>query len=300
MCTMQMASGGITQRNVLGTKKYLRESEVKTMAAFDYLEQYSTFESVAAMDAAVEQHIQQHYFDLTESERAIVFMLASRSLLHPGASHLKAETIADQVGVSTKTVYRAVKRLVELGIIAKVPGTKLNGIKGASIYCILPYVPSEVSQRVTAHKGNNDKAQVPKFENQPSISFNQNLKDHNTYASQASAEENVDKLLVTKEQTSYQRMKTFIANFMDDKKLTYKLYGIWLAQTKRCINVPDIDIAIEAIKYTMQAVKAKRVRSVTGYFNNTLSNLLDKYYEGSMEEVYEEIEKCKGPEWLFW
>lgn len=271
------------------------------MAAFDYLEQYSTFETVAAMDAAVEQHIQQHYFELTESERAIVFMLVSRSLMHPGASHLKAETIADQVGVSTKTVYRSVKKLGELGIIEKVPGTKLNGIKGANIYRILPYVPSGVSQRVTAHKVSSSKDQAPKTENQPSISFNQNLKDHNTYAPQASvAEEDVDKLLVTKEQTPYQRMKTFIANFIDDKKLTYKIYGIWLAQTKRCINVPDIDIAIEAIKYTMQAVKAKQVRSVTGYFNNTLSNLLDKYYEGSAEGVYEEMEKCQGPEWLFW
>ncbi|WP_081977859.1 helix-turn-helix domain-containing protein [Lysinibacillus odysseyi] len=270
------------------------------MAAFDYLEQYSTFETVAAMDVAVEQHIQQHYFDLTESERAIVFMLASRSLLHPGASHLKAETIADQVGVSTKTVYRSIKKLAELGIIEKVPGTKLNGIKGASIYRILPYVPSGVSQRVTAHKASSSKDQAPKSENQPSISFNQNLKDHNTYAPQASAEENVDNLLVTKEQTSYQRMKTFIANFIDDKKLTYKIYGIWLAQTKRCINVPDIDIAIDAIKYTMQAVKTNRVRSVTGYFNNTLSNLLDKYYERSVEDIYTEMEKCQGPEWLFW
>ena len=107
------------------------------MAGFEYLEQYSTFDSVAEMDEHVKLHLKQN--DLTENERAIVFTLASRSLMYVGASHLKAETIADQVGVSTKTVYRAIKKLVELGIIRKVHTVrqKLSG-RGANIYVILP------------------------------------------------------------------------------------------------------------------------------------------------------------------
>lgn len=140
--------------------------------AFEYLEQYSTFNSVADMDQHVEQHIQQHYFNLTESERAIVFTLASRSLAYPGASHLKAETIANQVGVSTKTVYRSVKKLAQLGIIEKVAGTKLNGIKGANIYRILPYVPSSVSERVIANETYNSVVCEQQTENQSSNSFN--------------------------------------------------------------------------------------------------------------------------------
>lgn len=123
--------------------------------AFEYLEQYSTFPSIEEMDQNVKQHISINRLDLTASERAIVFALAGRSLMFPGASHLKAETIANAVGVSTKTVYRSVKRLVELNIIEKVPQPKLNGIKGASIYKILPFennVPSNVSQRESAHE----------------------------------------------------------------------------------------------------------------------------------------------------
>lgn len=142
---------------------------------FEYLAQYSTFESVADMDKSVEDHTTAHYYDLTESERAIVFKLASRSLMYPGASHLKAETIAYQVGVSTKTVYRSIKKLAELGIIQKVPGTKLNGIKGASIYKILPFddnVPSKVSQRVIVDEVNNDTVIPPQSENQSLESFN--------------------------------------------------------------------------------------------------------------------------------
>jgi len=124
------------------------------------------------MDTAVEEHIAAHYYDLTESERAIVFKLASHSLEHPGACHLKAATIAAALEISTKTVYRSVKKLEELGIIEKVPGTKLNGIKGASIYRILPYVPSSVSQRETAQAISNDAVSATFTENQSSKSFN--------------------------------------------------------------------------------------------------------------------------------
>lgn len=139
---------------------------------FEYLAKYATFESVADMDENVEGHMAAHYYDLTESERAIVFNLASRSLAYPGASHLKAETIAGQVGISTKTVYRSVKKLAEIGIIEKVPGTKMNGIKGASIYRILPNVPSEVSQRTTVDKVDDDAVCTPEQEDQSFNSFN--------------------------------------------------------------------------------------------------------------------------------
>ncbi|MCK1987184.1 helix-turn-helix domain-containing protein [Lysinibacillus fusiformis] len=139
--------------------------------AFEYLAQYITFDSVADMDKSVEDHMAVHYYDLTESERAIVFKLASHSLEHTGVCHLKASTIASSLEISTKTVYRSMKKLAGLGIIEKVPSTKLNGIKGASIYRILAYVPSSVSQRETVDEANNDAVCPPQSENQPSSSF---------------------------------------------------------------------------------------------------------------------------------
>ncbi|MEG0385659.1 MAG: helix-turn-helix domain-containing protein [Solibacillus sp.] len=143
--------------------------------AFEYLAEYATFQSVEGMDEAVKQHIEVHRLDLTTSERAIVFALAGRSLMYPGASHLKAETIANVVGVSTKTVYRSIKKLVEFSIIEKVPQPKLNGIKGALIYRILPFennVPSNVSQRVTVDGASNDGTCPPQTENLSIKSFN--------------------------------------------------------------------------------------------------------------------------------
>ncbi len=106
--------------------------------AFEYLAQYTTFDSVADMDAAVEEHIAAHYYGLTPAERAIVFKLASHSLEYPGACHLKAATIAAALEISTKTVYRAIKKLELLGIIKKQKTTKVKGGCGANIYIILP------------------------------------------------------------------------------------------------------------------------------------------------------------------
>ncbi len=106
--------------------------------AFEYLAKYTTFESIADMDTAVENHISAHYYDLTESERAIVFKLASHALEYPGACHLKVATIAAALEISTKTVYRAIKKLESLGIIKKQTTTKEKGGRGANIYIILP------------------------------------------------------------------------------------------------------------------------------------------------------------------
>ena len=106
--------------------------------AFEYLAQYTTFDSVADMDKSVEDHMAVHYYDLTESERGIVYKLASHSLEHTGACHLKASTIAEALEISTKTVYRAISKLESLGIIKKQKTTKVKGGRGANIYIILP------------------------------------------------------------------------------------------------------------------------------------------------------------------
>lgn len=274
------------------------------MAVFDYLEQYSTFQSVEDMDKSMENHMAEHYFNLTESERAIVLMLASRSLAYPGACHLKADTIATKLNISAKTVYRAVKKLSDLGIIQKVTTIRdKKGGQGANVYVILPYVPGQMSDRQNDEKPSESNVCPPQSENQPSNSFNlKNNLLNNTYATQP-AQDDTDKLLVTKEQTPYQRLKSFVNNFVSDNDLTYKLYGIVLAHTKKLINKPDIELAIEAVKHTMRAYKSKPLRSITGYFNNTYSNILDKWIEAEIWACREEyaVENNGDLEnWLEW
>jgi len=110
---------------------------------FSYLAQYTTFQTVEEMDAHVQKHLVSH--DLTNSEGKVLLIIAQHALAYPGATHLKAETIAAKAQISTKTVYRATKKLQQCRIIRKLSTTKLNGIQGASIYIILPNVRPEMS-----------------------------------------------------------------------------------------------------------------------------------------------------------
>ena len=135
---------------------------------FDYLKPYETFSTIAEMDEAVAHHLAEH--DLSESERNVILRIAQSALAYPGVAHLKAKTIADSVGISTKTVYRAVKKAEELGILSIVASTKLNGIKGANIYQIL-HVPSKMSERVPTEEVHEIKASGDISSNQTS-SFN--------------------------------------------------------------------------------------------------------------------------------
>lgn len=124
--------------------------------AFEYLAQYETFNSIEEMDQHVEEHIQQHYYDLTESERAIVYKLASHSLNYPGVCHLKASTIAAALEISTKTVYRAISKLESLGIIKKQSTNREKGGRGANIYIILP----NQSETCESHYGPFEECEV--------------------------------------------------------------------------------------------------------------------------------------------
>jgi len=100
-------------------------------------------------------------------------MIAGRSLMYPGASHLKAETIADKTNTSRSTVMRGIKKLISFNIIEKITQTKLNGIKGASIYKILPNDDtSNLTQRMRVDEASNDVACPPQTEDLSIKSFN--------------------------------------------------------------------------------------------------------------------------------
>lgn len=103
------------------------------------------------------------------------------------------------------------------------------------------------------------------------------------------AGKNVDELLLEKDEepTPYQKLKAFLLNFVDDKKLAYKLFGIWLAQTSKMINKPSFELAMKAARATIRAIRkaketGKAIASITGYYNNALSRIIDKWLEEEM------------------
>lgn len=141
------------------------------MSGFGYLSEYKTFNNVEEMNTHVIQHIESHFLNLTKSEIKILLKLSQHSLRFTGASHLKADTIADDLKISRKTVWRGTKKLSELGVIEIIPSVKMNGIKGANIYRILPcpiMSEREKSQRENAETPTESKSEVKR---NPKVSF---------------------------------------------------------------------------------------------------------------------------------
>lgn len=136
--------------------------------AFEYLKQYIAFQSIDEMDKEVDKHIQVHYYNLTASQRSILYKIASHSLDYPGACHLKASTIATALEISTKTVYRAIKKLESLSIIKKETTVRGKGGQGANIFIILPCnVPPKMSEREESDNVTESKNCDRNLESQP-------------------------------------------------------------------------------------------------------------------------------------
>lgn len=106
-----------------------------------YLSKYQVFTDINELNHHVKQHTNRRKYDMNDTQRNVLQFISQYSVKYPGASHLKTQTIADGVKKSRRTVERAVKALVALGVVEKLSTTRaVRGGKGANIYRILPYV----------------------------------------------------------------------------------------------------------------------------------------------------------------
>src|SRR5690606_19186227 len=91
-----------------------------------YLSKYQTFKDKAELNFHVEQHIKATYNELNATDRSLFKMIARYSVKYPGASHLKAATMAEAIGRSDRTVRTILSKLERLGLIKRI---KRNRIK---------------------------------------------------------------------------------------------------------------------------------------------------------------------------
>jgi predicted transcriptional regulator len=232
-----------------------------------YLSEYQTFQSVGELNEALYRHTCDHYFAMNETDRSILKLIGSYAVKYLGAAHLKAATIAEAIGKSEKTARRSLSKLQTLGIIAKVSTMrKVTGGYGANVY-VINNVQSPVSSRQQAEKPTEATHEPAKKEAEAITlsSEKELLSSYNTYEQPVSP---------------YVRFKRMVSNFVDDRKLTNRLYGIYLAHSSYLRNSFDVnailDAGVEAVKVTFQATKRKPLRNVAGYYNGVLDRLLDR------------------------
>ncbi|NRG30677.1 helix-turn-helix domain-containing protein [Niallia circulans] len=227
-----------------------------------YLAEHSTFDSTAQLNAAVYEHIRNHTYELNETDRKALKMIARYCVKFAGACHLKASTISELIDRSEKTARRIVNKLAELGIIEKVATTrKVNGGKGANIIRILPAnVQSSVSNRASSDKPTESKVEASNSENEPSNSIKP-LKSN--YVLDTAVEPNALKNVLPS------GIYNAIVKYFHNAESIYKYYGILLrakASVDPTVVIEDNEAPfIEAWNATILKAKQRKVKRMDDY-----------------------------------
>ncbi|MBS4193465.1 helix-turn-helix domain-containing protein [Lederbergia citri] len=238
----------------------------------NYLSDYQTFSNKSELNEAISAHISAHTYDLNDTARDVLLMLARYAVKYPGVAHLKTATIAEVIRKTGRTIRRAIARLIELGIIEKLPFMReVSGGFGANIYRILPYdVQSELSSRKDAVEPTETSVEPSENGNEPISSFNQKDLINNTY---------------------YARFKAFIQSTIGEgnQPLISRLFGVYKAHSTPLLRGQAFDkqsveqAGWQALKAAVMATKSKNIRNIAGYYSGVLDRMLDRLYFEEME-----------------
>lgn len=232
----------------------------------------ASFRSVDELNDAIRSHIYRNKSDLTPAAIEVLKVLSRHACKTPGVAYLKLQSIADLIGRHRTTVIRAIKRLVDCGIIRKETKFRpVSGGNGANMYVILQAdngdATPQMQLRSTSDKPTETTAEEPKSTSETVIS------------------KSVNKLL----RNTYSAFKAVVESFMSDRKLTNRLYGIYLAHTRYLKGVYDSEmleeIGLHCVRQTFVATKRKRIRNLAGYYNGVLDRMLDRLYEMRFDEL---------------
>ncbi|WP_395606271.1 helix-turn-helix domain-containing protein [Bacillus velezensis] len=231
-----------------------------------YLAEHQTFDSTAALNAAVYEHIKRNTYDLNDTDRQALKKIARYAVKFSGAAHLKAETLAELIGKSVKTARRALNKLATLGIVKKIATTrKINGGKGANIIVIMPAEAandqSTMSNRGQAEKPTETTAAVPKTENEPSDSIKRSKNQNNVLDTAVIPAEALKGALPDE-------IFNAMSRYFDAEDI-YKYYGILLrakASVDRTIRLEEHAAPfVEAWHATILKAKTHEIRRFDNY-----------------------------------
>jgi predicted transcriptional regulator len=237
-----------------------------------YLSQYQTFNSKEELNTAIYAHIKRNSYDLNETDRKALKMIARYAVKFAGAAHLKAATIAQLIGKSEKTARRVINKLESLGIVRKVATIrKINGGKGANILQILPVEDandqSTLSSREDVKTRDIKRTETQKSAAEPSNSIKQ-LKN-NTFLETAFVPATA--LQNSLPSAIYDAMSPYFN--ADD---IYKYYGI-LLRAKRSVsnNVLIEDNPqpfVTAFQNAILKLKQRKIRNLANYLYRAWQN----------------------------
>lgn len=228
-------------------------------------EKLGTFETIEQLNETVRNHKETQA--LNKTELAVLDLLHRYSAKYKGVSFLCKNTIGKLVGKSRRTIIRVCQRLEELGIIKQHAMKRASDMQQTSNAIVIQ--PANVTTSL------HSEAKIPDVgENEAHVT--QEPAENVTPKRQTPIKTN------TVINNTYQAFKNTVGYFVNDRKLTNKLYGIYLAQIsyiRNCYESSElIDCGIEAIITAFQATKRKPIRNMAGYYHGVLDRVLDRLY----------------------
>ncbi|MBO0601200.1 helix-turn-helix domain-containing protein [Sporosarcina sp. E16_3] len=239
-----------------------------------YLSEYAHFTNKHDQDAATRQHILANRDAMNQTERAVLDMIRRYSVKY-GAAHLKHETIEKAIKKSNATVRRAIRKLEKLGIIERIHYIRpvMSGL-GANIYVIKP-------------TNDQSKLNTPKDDEKPSASEAEPAKPQTeAFLSKAINTKDLKRtspveMLPT---TLFGKMKTLLSSTIGESKLARNFYGVYRKQSPPILkfNIHKDkgelleQLAIQALRISIQTTKSKKVRNLPGYYSGVLRELIGK------------------------
>ena len=140
---------------------------------YDTIKTYQSFTTIEELDQSVRGFLYKFKSSLSDGTVKVLHFIWKYSVKVVGVSFAKYDTIAEGVGLSRRTVIRAVKTLEDGRFIKKIPTARMNGKQGVNLYVILPFEsidsllqpvsPQDVTEPVTPNKAKNK--QSPLCEN---------------------------------------------------------------------------------------------------------------------------------------
>ncbi|WJE17059.1 helix-turn-helix domain-containing protein [Halobacillus sp. ACCC02827] len=104
----------------------------------NWVRKHQTFQSKAELDKHVRSFLYRRKAALSEGTLEVLTFLWRHAVKFPGVTFPKRQTVVKSTGLSESTVVRALRRLVQEGLIEKVRTTKPNGRQGVNLIVFLP------------------------------------------------------------------------------------------------------------------------------------------------------------------
>lgn len=228
------------------------------------LREFETFETVSELNEYIHNVLTQ--FDLKNTERELLLLLGRYSVKFVGVSFLKLDSMAELLGVSKRTIQRALKALGELGIIKRVRTIRpKRGGFGSSLTLICPL---ELSIR--------SEGETPELESTEGLS-----QEKETFSFKAFIK---DIKNIRQKEIDYTYLEAYgvpaqfisaVKPFIDPEEA----FSLWsktqVVATRYAPDVLDIvEPAIQAFKASVTAYKCKKIKKSFGaYFWGALQGV---------------------------